>query len=404
MMSKTSTPIALLAGTATGLALWLCPASPAQTAGTRQVQTNLRQNPASQESRADDRDRTEAEQAEEELRKGTALTRHGDFREAIPHLQAARGRVTNQYAATFNLALCYIGTGEYKQAIHLLADLNREDRERADVQNLLAQAYIGDGKAKEALASLEKAAVATPQSERLYLLVADACMEHQEFSLGLKVVDIGLSNLAQSPRLHFQRGMFLSQLDQFDRAKADFELASKSAQGTEVGYISTAYKELLAGDVAEAIRAAREGVSKGSQNPVLLTILGQALLRSGITPGQPEFSEAQTALEKSVAERPSDSGSQIALGQIYLAGGRLEDAIAHLEIARQMRPSQPVIFANLAKAYQRHGDAQQAQEALTKLEALNQAQAERIRSAPGDSKMSYGGGEVGSQEAPPHEQ
>ena len=404
MMSKTSTPIALLAGTATGLALWLCPASPAQTAGTRQVQTNLRQNPASQESRADDRDRTEAEQAEEELRKGTALTRHGDFREAIPHLQAARGRVTNQYAATFNLALCYIGTGEYKQAIHLLADLNREDRERADVQNLLAQAYIGDGKAKEALASLEKAAVATPQSERLYLLVADACMEHQEFSLGLKVVDIGLSNLAQSPRLHFQRGMFLSQLDQFDRAKADFELASKSAQGTEVGYISTAYKELLAGDVAEAIRAAREGVSKGSQNPVLLTILGQALLRSGITPGQPEFSEAQTALEKSVAERPSDSGSQIALGQIYLAGGRLEDAIAHLEIARQMRPSQPVIFANLAKAYQRHGDAQQAQEALRKLEALNQAQAERIRSAPGDSKMSYGGGEVGSQEAPPHEQ
>ena len=404
MMSKTSTPIALLAGTATGLALWLCPASPAQTAGTRQVQTNLRQNPASQESRADDRDRTEAEQAEEELRKGTALTRHGDFREAIPHLQAACGRVTNQYAATFNLALCYIGTGEYKQAIHLLADLNREDRERADVQNLLAQAYIGDGKAKEALASLEKAAVATPQSERLYLLVADACMEHQEFSLGLKVVDIGLSNLAQSPRLHFQRGMFLSQLDQFDRAKADFELASKSAQGTEVGYISTAYKELLAGDVAEAIRAAREGVSKGSQNPVLLTILGQALHRSGITPGQPEFSEAQTALEKSVAERPSDSGSQIALGQIYLAGGRLEDAIAHLEIARQMRPSQPVIFANLAKAYQRHGDAQQAQEALTKLEALNQAQAERIRSAPGDSKMSYGGGEVGSQEAPPHEQ
>jgi len=45
----------------------------------------------------------------------------------------------------------------------------------------------------------------------------------------------------------------------------------------------------------------------------------------------------------------------------------------------------------LAKAYQRKGDVQLAQEALAKLESLNQAQAERIRSAPGERKMSYGG-------------
>jgi predicted Zn-dependent protease len=56
-----------------------------------------------------------------------------------------------------------------------------------------------------------------------------------------------------------------------------------------------------------------------------------------------------------------------------------------------MRPDQPSIYANLAKAYQRKGDAQRAQEALAKLESLNQAQAERIRSAPGERKMSYAG-------------
>jgi predicted Zn-dependent protease len=56
-----------------------------------------------------------------------------------------------------------------------------------------------------------------------------------------------------------------------------------------------------------------------------------------------------------------------------------------------MRPDQPSIYAGLAKAYQRQGNSQQAQEALQKLEILNQAQAERIRSAPGERKMSYGG-------------
>jgi len=120
-------------------------------------------------------------------------------------------------------------------------------------------------------------------------------------------------------------------------------------------------------------------------------ILGNALLRSGIVPGQPEFAEAQDALEKSVAQHPNDAASQIALGQIYLMDGRIDDAIAHLETARQMRSDQPSIYASLAKAYQRKGDSQHAQEALAKLQSLNQAQAERIRSAPGERKMSYGG-------------
>jgi predicted Zn-dependent protease len=390
---------------AASLTLSLCALSSAQvTTGRLQAQTDPHYaSQANHDAGSDEQIRTEERRAEEELQKGTALTRSGSFSEAIPHLLGAQGKVHNQYAASFNLALCYVGIGEYKRAISILNDLHREGHEGADVENLLAQAYIGNGQSKEALASFEKAALATPQSEKLYLLVADACMEHQEFSLGLKVVDIGLNILPQSARLHYQRGMFLSQLDQFDRARTDFELASNLAAGSEIGYLSTAYENLLAGDIAGAIREAREGINKGSQNPILLTVLGQALLRSGIVPGQREFSEAQTALETAVSERPSDSGSQIALGQIYLAAGRLEDAVTHLEKARKMRPSQPAIYASLARAYQRHGDVQQAQEALATLEMLNQAQAERIRSAPGDSKVSYGGGVGAKEPALPHQ-
>jgi predicted Zn-dependent protease len=330
------------------------------------------------------------------------LTRQGLFSEAIPHLLAARGRVANEYAAGFNLALCYVGSGDYKKAIPLLDDLRQRGHENADVENLLAQAYVGNDQPKEALASLEKAAAISPQNEKLYLYVADACTEHQDYALALKVVTIGLRNLPQSPRLHYERGMVLSQLDEFDRAKADFELVSKLAAGSEIGYVSAAQKDLFEGDVSGAAQAAREGVSKGFQSPILLTILGEALLRSGASPGQPEFAEAQADLEKAVAERPNDPSTQIALGRLYLIGGRLTDAIAHLEKARQMQPDRPVVYANLAKAYQRHGDEQAAQQALVTLEKLNLARAEQIRSAPGERKMSYGGGEVKEEETPPH--
>lgn len=332
--------------------------------------------------------------AEEELQQGTALTRRGDFSAAIPHLLAARGKVSNQYAASFNLALCYVGTREYKQAVQVLNDLHRVGNESADVENLLAQAYVGDGQPKEGLESLEKAADITPQNEKLYLYVADACNEQQDYPLALKVITIGLRNMPDSARLHYERGILLSNLDEFDRAKADFEFVGKAAAGSEIGYVAEAQKDLFEGDVTQATQAAREGIKHGFKGPILLTLLGESLLRAGATPGQAEFGEAQAALEQAVAERPNDPSSQIALGQLYLASGRSAEAIAHLQKAKQLQPDRPVVYANLAKAYQRQGDEQGAQQALATLEKLNLAHAEQIRSAPGDRKMSYGGEEL----------
>lgn len=328
-------------------------------------------------------------EAESELQTGTALTRKGSFREAIPHLLAARG-VANEYAANFNLALCYVATGQSRAAIEVLNDLRRSGHDNVDVENLLAQAFIGDGQLEDALASVEKAA-SFSSNEKLYLFVADACMDHRDYELGLKVADIGLRHLPQSARLHYEQAMFLTEIDRFDEAKPQFELAGKLGAGSEIGYLATAQEELFAAEIGDAIRSAREGVKRGFEGPALLTILGEALIRAGVSPGQAEFAEAQAALEKAIAQRPNDPASQIALGKLDLAANRLGDAISHLELARQFEPDGATIYANLAKAYQRNGNVQKAQDALATLEKLNREQADRIRSAPGDRKASYGG-------------
>jgi predicted Zn-dependent protease len=384
VISKSTSSVTVLL--LVGVLLSFSRAGSSQTAGRSQTPPGQSVGALQEESQP-----TLSSQAEDELQKGTAFTRHGDFDQAIPHLLAARGRVSNEYAASFNLALCYVATGQNKSAIEILKDLPNQGRDGAGVENLLAQAYIGNGKSQEAFTALKKAAAITPQDEKLYLLVADACEEHQDFALGLKVVEIGLDHLPQSPRLHYQRAMMLWQLGEFDRAKADFASASKLGQGSDIGSISSAQEALLNGDIPGALKIARDGVSKGFDNPILLTILGEALLRSGVSPGEPAFAEAQTALERAVAARPNDATAQITLGQIDLAAEHLDDAIAHLEKARQMQPSEPSVYASLAKAYQRRGDSQRAQEALTILQKLNAVQADKIRSAPGDRKMGYRG-------------
>jgi predicted Zn-dependent protease len=340
---------------------------------------------------------------EAELQVGTALTRRGSFADAIPHLLAARGRVSNEYAANFNLALCYVGASQFEKAIQVLNDLRSEGHDGVDVENLRAQAYIGNSQPQEALASLQKAVALSPQNEHLYLFVADACADHRDYSLGLKVVDIGLGNLPQSARLHYQRAIFRTQLDEFDQAKQEFELAAKQGPGTEIAYLATAHEKLIEGDIPEAIRSAREGVKRGYENHALLTVLGEALIRSGVSPGQPEFAEAQTVLEEAVATQPNDASSQITLGILYSIAGRLDDAIAHLEKARELDPGNPSVYANLAKVYQRHGDVQRSQDALAMLQKLNHEQADRIGSAPGDRRLGYADRGVAEEKTSAHQ-
>jgi tetratricopeptide (TPR) repeat protein len=324
--------------------------------------------------------------AEQELQTGTELTRQGRFREAIPLFLAAQGRVSNEFAADFNLALCYFGTNQFDKAIAILTNLSSAANPTAGVYYLLAQSYVGNGQPEQAFTALQRAAAISPGNEKLYLLVSDACMDHQNYSLGVKVVNLGIDNLPRSARLFYERGVFQTLLERGDLAAADFAQAAKLAPDTDIAYLATAQQDLVEGKIPETIAVARQGISSGHENYILLTLLGEALIRSGFAPGQPEFAEAQAALEKSVAEHPDNSRSQIALAKIYLTAGRYDHAITHLEIARQLDPANTSVYSHLATAYRQRGQLDQAQKMLAILADLNEAQAAKIRSSPSDHK------------------
>src|SRR5439155_445318 len=175
------------------------------------------------------------------------------FAEAIAHLLEAQGRVSNDYAAEFNLALCYVGTGQFQKGISVLIGLREHGRENASVENLLAQAYAGDGQEGQAFEALRRATASTPKNEKLYLFVGGAFLGREEPAQSLRVIELGLQHLPESARLHYERGYLLAMLDDFDGARMDFERAAQIAPGSEIGYLAKAQESLFGGNLAEAM-------------------------------------------------------------------------------------------------------------------------------------------------------
>jgi len=359
----------------------ICLPPPARAEGAS-LASQSRLNPAGQNA---------SSEAERNLQTGITLTREGHFLDAIPHFLAARGRVSDEYAVDFNLALCYVATNQFTDALQVLQSLKNDGYATADVHNLLAQTYIGLDQPRKAFGALEQAAAQNPRSEKLYLFVADACMSHGSYGLGVKVVNLGLQHFSRSARLHYERGMFLASLDQPDLAKTNFKLASKLARGSDIYYMAEGQADLLGGNISGAVRITREGIQKGHENSVLLAIYGGAVLSSGAGPGQPEFAEAEAALEKSVAERPNSGTAQLALGELYLTAGRLDDAIAHLDKARQFAPKNASVYSHLALAYRRRGEIPEAQKMLATLAKLNEEQVAKYKLGSPDHKGGYTG-------------
>jgi predicted Zn-dependent protease len=304
------------------------------------------------------------------LHKGLELARRGLFREAIPLLLSVRGQVAENYAVGFNLALCYLGAGEFKEAIRSLKDLAGDGYNTVAMNNLLSQAYVGDGQPERAFQALKDASRQTPKDQSLYAFVADACTDHYAYSLGLRVVDLGLSNLPDSARLHYERAVFLARLDRLEEAKPEFQKTSKLAPGNDLAYLALIQENLYEDKLQEALSLAREGIRAGHRDYQMLSLLGTVLIHAGATPGQPEFAEAREALEASISAYPAYSTSQIALGKVYLMEGRPKDAVAHLESGRRLEPQNPAVYTSLARAYRQLGELDKAQQSLNTLSTL----------------------------------
>ncbi len=316
---------------------------------------------------------------------GLALAQHGLYGEAIPYFELVRQAFPDSYDAGFDLANCYVEAKQYPQAIEVLRGLKERGPKTAELDNLLGEAYEGNQQINEAIDALREATLLAPEEEDNYLDLAALCIDHNAFDLGLEILNVGLHYRPESDRLIFQRGILHAMQSQFELADQDFQLANKLAPEKNLSYAGLGVSYMQTGNLPEAVRTLRQRTKEKPSDSLLQYLLGKALIRSGVNPGDPQFAEAQGAFEQSVKVSPAFAPSHVELGKLKLREGRVDEAVELLEKARSLDPQDKAAYSQLAMAYRRQGKAAMATAMLSALAKLNDE--ERAKDSRGHMRI-----------------
>jgi Flp pilus assembly protein TadD len=304
----------------------------------------------------------------------TALANTEQFSDAVVYFSELQHRFPESYDVGYDLAVSQLGAHQYAAVVETAQKMIQRGQETEELENVLAEAYIGEKQPQLAVDSLRRAIALNPEDESNYLDFGSLCMDHQDFVNAAKVLEVGLKVHPDSARLIFQRGVLNAMQDHFQLAERDFEQASVLDPGTDSGSIALGITYMETGNAAQAITLIRKQLSKKPEDANLLYLLGEALLRTGPSSGDKVFLEAKTSLEQSVRLDPNLCLSHVDLGKVYLQEGRFEDAVSQLEQARRLDPHEKSTYWHLAIAYRHLGKPEKAQKMVKDLQEILEEQ------------------------------
>jgi tetratricopeptide (TPR) repeat protein len=277
-----------------------------------------------------------------------ARVRDGAFEGAKDACGKALAGGNEEAAVHANLGLAMYRLGDKdgaKKEIAVASSKGAKDKSTLLVQGLLAES---DGREAEALAFYDK------------VLAVDAN---------------NVEANAQSGKLLEKRGKHGEAVKRLGKAhKADPSNAKLA--------VSLAKAQLGAGKLGEAQRTIRSIPAGALDEATQRTLNGQVEAARG------NYKKANEEFEKALAAKPGDSEILSLQGANYLKLPHYDKAIERLEAAQKADPSRADVTEQLARLYAETGQADKAAQAVSKLDAIQKAEAEQQRKAvePKDQK------------------
>jgi len=295
-----------------------------------------------------------SEAAQDNAPRGRGASRADDnAAKAIGHLELAIDRAGGEADPNVRatLARLYVRNGAYEKAIPILTDLVNREPNWQDGPTMLAEAYAGAGRVKDAIVWLEQR---TTDDPRLLPALADFYERERRWSDAASAYSRALQRAPRSTDLKTRYAAALLNAggrDNLGKAReALTELTSSNSPNARALYLlSQAYRRL--GDFKQAEASARRVIAQNNKSPWGYYALAETLeVRHQYQAVVDELAPVVASF-RGKSDASFDVGILLPhLGFAYQELGQHDKAIAAFEDARKLAPNDPATAGYLIEA------------------------------------------------------
>ena len=298
-----------------------------------------------------------SESAGDNAPRGRASAPDENLAKAIRHLELATDLATGQIEANVKatLARLYVRGASYDKAIPLLTDLVEEEPGWQDGPLMLAEAYAGAGRSKDAIAWLEERA---PDDPRLLPALADFYERERRWP---DAVAAYARAVQRAPRNGELKSRYASALlnaggrENITKARdvlTEVLGARPASPDTRALYLLSQAQRRL-GDFPAAEASARRVIALNKKSPWGFYALAESLEeRRQYQTIVDELAPVVAEFRGTAADAPFDVSILLPhLGFAYQELGQYDKAIATFEEARKLAPGDPAVAGYLIDAH-----------------------------------------------------
>ena len=241
--------------------------------------------------------------------------------------------------ARYNLALAQLNEKHPDEALAALQPMLQQSPVQPDVLVLAADAYEAKEDTVHAVELLRQALLVNPTDVNTYMRFATLSYDHASPQVGVDILNFGLKQLPNEPKLYLVRGILLTQLGEFSQASEDFAKAGQIDPKLSFLGVAEGLVESQQHDSAKAIASFRAAAKAHPNEAYAQYLLAEALAQKGSAQGTPEYAEEVAAGRRAVQLDPHLVAARDLLGNIYFESGRIDDAVQQSRSALAIDPN-----------------------------------------------------------------
>jgi tetratricopeptide (TPR) repeat protein len=301
---------------------------------------------------------------------GTCLAALKRNQDAVAAFAQALALDPAKHEARYNLALAQWDAQLSEEALATLRPLIEATPAEEDALALAAEILESKGDTTRAIELLRTAILASPKSVAPYLQFATLSYDHASPQVGIDILNAGIGQLPDEPRLYLVRGVLLTQLGEFARAAEDFDRASRidpqlSFLGVAEGLVKSQQHKST-----EALAEFRAAVKAHPNDAFAQFLLAEALLEEGKPEGSPEYKEELEAATRAVKLDPHLVTAHDLLSGLYYENGQTDLSIEQSRAALALDANDQQAVYHLILALRKAGDKEQVATLLKRLVEL----------------------------------